>query len=81
MCFRLVLSALLYFLPCFCHRIKKNASNDELVTRAVEAATAYENIINAIKAAEAAANKASNAADSALSVRVPVSEASHDHFI
>lgn len=47
--------------------IKKNASNDELVTRAVEAATAYENIINAIKAAEAAANKASNAADSALS--------------
>ncbi|XP_061452960.1 laminin subunit alpha-3 isoform X2 [Rhineura floridana] len=47
--------------------IKKNASNDELVTCAVEAATAYENIIDAIKAAEAAANRASNAADSALS--------------
>ncbi|XP_062987370.1 laminin subunit alpha-3 [Elgaria multicarinata webbii] len=47
--------------------IKKNASSDALVTCAVEAATAYENIINAIKAAEAAANRASNAADSALS--------------
>ncbi|KAH0617776.1 hypothetical protein JD844_016351 [Phrynosoma platyrhinos] len=48
--------------------IKKNVSNDELVTCAVEAATAYENIINAIKAAEAAANRAANAADSAVSI-------------
>ncbi|XP_014426018.2 laminin subunit alpha-3 isoform X2 [Pelodiscus sinensis] len=46
--------------------IKKNTSNDELVNCAMEAATAYENIINAIKAAEEAANKAVNAADSAL---------------
>lgn len=65
-----MLSVLLYFLPYFPHRIKKNASSDVLVTRAMEAATAYENIINAIKAAEAAASKASTAADSALSVRV-----------
>ncbi|KAF7246414.1 Laminin subunit alpha-3 [Varanus komodoensis] len=50
--------------------IKKNASKDALVTCAVEAATAYENIINAIKAAEAAANSANNAADSALSVEL-----------
>uniref|UniRef100_A0A8D2JD09 Laminin subunit alpha 3 n=1 Tax=Varanus komodoensis TaxID=61221 RepID=A0A8D2JD09_VARKO len=49
--------------------IKKNASKDALVTCAVEAATAYENIINAIKAAEAAANSANNAADSALSFK------------
>lgn len=34
----------------------------------MEASTAYDNIINAIKAAEEAANKAGNAADSALSV-------------
>nr|XP_056710908.1 laminin subunit alpha-3 [Euleptes europaea] len=47
--------------------LKKNASNDDLVRCAVEAASAYDNIINAIKAAEAAANKAANAADSALS--------------
>ncbi|XP_054841846.1 laminin subunit alpha-3 [Eublepharis macularius] len=47
--------------------LKKNASNDDLVRCAVEAASAYENIINAIKAAEAAANRAANAADSALS--------------
>ncbi|KAJ7338748.1 hypothetical protein JRQ81_012650, partial [Phrynocephalus forsythii] len=47
--------------------IKKNASNDELVTCAVEAAGAYDNIINAINAAEAAANRATNAANSALS--------------
>uniref|UniRef100_A0A8C8VNC6 Laminin subunit alpha 3 n=1 Tax=Pelusios castaneus TaxID=367368 RepID=A0A8C8VNC6_9SAUR len=46
--------------------IKRNTSNDELVSCAMEAATAYENIINAIKAAEEAANKAENAADSAL---------------
>uniref|UniRef100_A0A8C0GMJ8 Laminin subunit alpha 3 n=1 Tax=Chelonoidis abingdonii TaxID=106734 RepID=A0A8C0GMJ8_CHEAB len=49
--------------------IKRNASNDELVNCAMEAATAYENIINAINAAEEAANKAVNAADSALLVR------------
>uniref|UniRef100_A0A674K998 Laminin subunit alpha 3 n=1 Tax=Terrapene triunguis TaxID=2587831 RepID=A0A674K998_9SAUR len=46
--------------------IKRNASNDELVNCAMEAATAYENIINAVNAAEEAANKAVNAADSAL---------------
>uniref|UniRef100_A0A674K505 Laminin subunit alpha 3 n=1 Tax=Terrapene triunguis TaxID=2587831 RepID=A0A674K505_9SAUR len=49
--------------------IKRNASNDELVNCAMEAATAYENIINAVNAAEEAANKAVNAADSALLVR------------
>ncbi|XP_053098465.1 laminin subunit alpha-3 isoform X2 [Hemicordylus capensis] len=47
--------------------IMKNASNYKQVTCAVEAATAYENIINTIKAAEAAANRAGSAADSALS--------------
>ncbi|XP_023597830.1 laminin subunit alpha-3 isoform X2 [Trichechus manatus latirostris] len=46
--------------------IKRNASGDELVRRAVDAATAYENIINAIKAAEDAANKATSASESAL---------------
>uniref|UniRef100_A0A8C3IW23 Laminin subunit alpha 3 n=1 Tax=Chrysemys picta bellii TaxID=8478 RepID=A0A8C3IW23_CHRPI len=49
--------------------IKRNASSDELVNCAMEAATAYENIINAVNAAEEAANKAVNAADSALLVR------------
>uniref|UniRef100_A0A6J0SY58 Laminin subunit alpha-3 n=1 Tax=Pogona vitticeps TaxID=103695 RepID=A0A6J0SY58_9SAUR len=47
--------------------IKKNVSNDELVTCSVEAAGAYDNIINAINAAEAAANRAASAANSALS--------------
>uniref|UniRef100_A0A803Y0B0 Laminin subunit alpha 3 n=1 Tax=Meleagris gallopavo TaxID=9103 RepID=A0A803Y0B0_MELGA len=47
--------------------IKNNARKDELVGCAVEASTAYDNIINAIKAAEEAANKAGSAADSALS--------------
>ncbi|XP_074998078.1 laminin subunit alpha-3 [Calonectris borealis] len=46
--------------------IKNSARKDELVGCAVEASTAYDNIINAIKAAEEAANKAGNAADSAL---------------
>ncbi|XP_040840615.1 laminin subunit alpha-3 isoform X1 [Ochotona curzoniae] len=46
--------------------IKRNASGDELVRRAVDAATAYENILNAIKAAEDAANKATSASESAL---------------
>ncbi|XP_008574866.1 PREDICTED: laminin subunit alpha-3 [Galeopterus variegatus] len=45
--------------------IKRNASGDELVRCAVDAATAYENILNAIKVAEDAANKASSAAESA----------------
>uniref|UniRef100_A0A8B9I9V0 Laminin subunit alpha 3 n=1 Tax=Anser brachyrhynchus TaxID=132585 RepID=A0A8B9I9V0_9AVES len=48
--------------------IKNNARKDELVGCAVEASTAYDSIINAIKAAEEAANKAGTAADSALSV-------------
>uniref|UniRef100_A0A8V0XP31 Laminin subunit alpha 3 n=1 Tax=Gallus gallus TaxID=9031 RepID=A0A8V0XP31_CHICK len=47
--------------------IKNNARKDELVGCAVEASTAYDDIINAIKAAEEAANKAGSAADSALS--------------
>uniref|UniRef100_A0A8B9ZDD0 Laminin subunit alpha 3 n=1 Tax=Buteo japonicus TaxID=224669 RepID=A0A8B9ZDD0_9AVES len=47
--------------------IKNSARKDELVGCAVEASTAYDNIINAIKAAEEAANKAGNAADTALS--------------
>ncbi|XP_009072322.1 PREDICTED: laminin subunit alpha-3, partial [Acanthisitta chloris] len=46
--------------------IKNSARKDELVGCAVEASTAYDNIINAIKAAEEAANKAGKAADSAL---------------
>ncbi|XP_010637029.1 laminin subunit alpha-3 isoform X1 [Fukomys damarensis] len=46
--------------------IKRNASGDELVRRAVDAATAYENILNAIQAAEDAANKATTASESAL---------------
>ncbi|KAM6148377.1 laminin subunit alpha-3 [Erethizon dorsatum] len=46
--------------------IKRNASGDELVRRAVDAATAYENILNAIQAAEDAANKATSASESAL---------------
>ncbi|XP_051826295.1 laminin subunit alpha-3 isoform X1 [Antechinus flavipes] len=46
--------------------IKRNTSGDELVRCAVDAATAYENIINAVKAAEDAANKAVSASDSAL---------------
>ncbi|KAM8811022.1 laminin subunit alpha-3 [Eudromia elegans] len=46
--------------------IKNNARQDELVSCAVEASTAYDNIINAIKAAEEAANRAGSAADSAL---------------
>ncbi|EPY78192.1 hypothetical protein CB1_001112006 [Camelus ferus] len=46
--------------------IKRNASGDELVRCAVDAATAYENILNAIKAAEDAADKASSASESAL---------------
>lgn len=52
------------------HRIKNSARKDELVDCAVEASTAYDNIINAIKAAEEAAKKAGNAADSALSVSI-----------
>ncbi|XP_051468097.1 laminin subunit alpha-3 [Apus apus] len=47
--------------------IKNSARKDELVGCAVEASTAYDNIINAIKAAEEAANRAGDAADSALS--------------
>lgn len=54
----------------FSSRIKRNASGDELVRRAVDAATAYENILNAIKAAEDAANKATSASESALQVGI-----------
>ncbi|XP_045314895.1 laminin subunit alpha-3 isoform X1 [Leopardus geoffroyi] len=46
--------------------IKRNASGDELVRCAVDAATAYENILNAIRAAEDAADKAASASESAL---------------
>ncbi|KAM5304312.1 laminin subunit alpha-3 isoform 1-T1 [Glossophaga mutica] len=45
--------------------IKRNTSADELVRRAVDAATAYDNILNAIKAAEDAADKATSASESA----------------
>ncbi|XP_032149077.1 laminin subunit alpha-3 isoform X4 [Sapajus apella] len=48
--------------------IKRNTSGDELVRCAVEAATAYENILNAIKAAEDAANRAASASESALQI-------------
>ncbi|KAF2985215.1 hypothetical protein EK904_007529 [Melospiza melodia maxima] len=47
--------------------IKNSARRDELVGCAVEASSAYDNIIGAIKAAEEAANQAGKAADSALS--------------
>ncbi|XP_060040830.1 laminin subunit alpha-3 [Erinaceus europaeus] len=46
--------------------IKRNASGDELVRCALEAATAYESILNAIKAAEEAADRASSASESAF---------------
>uniref|UniRef100_A0A673UW51 Laminin subunit alpha 3 n=1 Tax=Suricata suricatta TaxID=37032 RepID=A0A673UW51_SURSU len=46
--------------------IKRNASGDELVRCAVDAATAYENILSAIRAAEDAADKATSASESAL---------------
>lgn len=46
--------------------IKRNTSGDELVRCAVDAATAYENILNAITAAEDAADKAARASESAL---------------
>uniref|UniRef100_A0A6I8MZ06 Laminin subunit alpha 3 n=1 Tax=Ornithorhynchus anatinus TaxID=9258 RepID=A0A6I8MZ06_ORNAN len=46
--------------------IKRNTSGDELVRCAVDAAMAYENIINAVKAAEDAADKATKASDAAL---------------
>lgn len=49
-------------------RIKRNTSGDDLVRRAVDAATAYDNILNAIKAAEDAADKATSASESALQV-------------
>lgn len=57
------------FLPVS-HSIKNSARKDELVGCAVEASTAYDNIIGAIKAAEEAANQAGKAADSALSVSI-----------
>uniref|UniRef100_A0A8D2MKP5 Laminin, alpha 3 n=1 Tax=Zonotrichia albicollis TaxID=44394 RepID=A0A8D2MKP5_ZONAL len=50
--------------------IKNSARKDELVGCAVEASSAYDNIIGAIKAAEEAANQAGKAADSALSVTI-----------
>ncbi|XP_061026258.1 laminin subunit alpha-3 isoform X1 [Eubalaena glacialis] len=46
--------------------IKRNTSGDELVRCAVDAATAYENILSAIKAAEDAADKATSASEAAL---------------
>lgn len=54
--------------PALSSRIKRNTSGNELVRCAVDAATAYENILNAIKAAEDAANKATSASESALQV-------------
>uniref|UniRef100_A0A8D2MHR9 Laminin subunit alpha 3 n=1 Tax=Zonotrichia albicollis TaxID=44394 RepID=A0A8D2MHR9_ZONAL len=52
--------------------IKNSARKDELVGCAVEASSAYDNIIGAIKAAEEAANQAGKAADSALSVSITI---------
>lgn len=49
-------------------RIKRNTSGDELVRCAVDAATAYESILNAIRAAEDAAGKAASASESAFQV-------------
>lgn len=46
--------------------IKRNTSGDELVRCAVDAATAYESILNAIRAAEDAAGKADSASESAF---------------
>ncbi|XP_036761629.2 laminin subunit alpha-3 isoform X2 [Manis pentadactyla] len=46
--------------------IKRSASGDELVRCAVDAATAYDNILSAIKVAEDAASKATSASESAL---------------
>ena len=57
-----------YTHPVSSSRIKRNTSGDELVRCAVDAATAYENILNAIRAAEDAANKATSASESALQV-------------
>lgn len=45
-------------------------SADELVRCAVDAATAYENILKAIKAAEDAADKATSASESAFQVGI-----------
>uniref|UniRef100_A0A8C5SXR0 Laminin subunit alpha 3 n=1 Tax=Laticauda laticaudata TaxID=8630 RepID=A0A8C5SXR0_LATLA len=50
--------------------LKKNASKNELVTCTVGVASTFENISDIIRAAEAAANKALSAADSASSVRL-----------
>jgi hypothetical protein len=55
-------------LPVLSSRIKRNTSGDELVRCAVDAATAYENILNAIRAAEDAASKATSASKSAFQV-------------
>ncbi|XP_043921292.1 laminin subunit alpha-3 isoform X3 [Protopterus annectens] len=46
--------------------MKKNASDDELVRKANDAARAYREIIDAVKAAEDAANTAKNAASKAF---------------
>ncbi|KAK2509506.1 hypothetical protein MC885_005672 [Smutsia gigantea] len=46
--------------------MKRSASGDELVRCAVDAATAYDNILSAIRAAEDAASKATSASESAL---------------
>lgn len=46
--------------------IKRNVSGDELVRGAVDAATAYDNILKAIRAAEDAADRATSASESAL---------------
>lgn len=54
--------------PVSSSRIKRNTSGDELVRCAVDAATAYENILNAIRAAEDAASKAASASESAFQV-------------
>lgn len=54
--------------PVLSSRIKRNTSGDELVRCAVDAATAYESILSAIRAAEDAASKATSASESAFQV-------------
>ncbi|KAG8442191.1 hypothetical protein GDO86_011115 [Hymenochirus boettgeri] len=46
--------------------LKRNISSEDLVRCAIDAANAYDGIINAVKEAEEAANKAKEASDSAL---------------
>lgn len=61
-------SWVLFFLLIVCCSTVKNASGRPEVRNAKDAIDAYKNITDAINAAEAAANEAKKAADSALNV-------------